>query len=54
MAASGRTKVASDVKFDVGASFIKLYLWYKVGDPSSYGVQTLKSLQRRGSMRTIP
>ena len=41
MVASGRTEVASDVKFGVGASFIELYLWSKVGDPSSYGVQTL-------------
>ena len=41
MAASGRTEVASDVKFGVGASFIELYLWSKFGDPSSYGVQTL-------------
>ena len=36
MSASGRTKVASDVKFGVGADFIELYLWSKFGDPSSY------------------
>ena len=41
MAASGRTEVASDVKFGMGASFIELYLWSKFSDPSSYGVQTL-------------
>ena len=35
MAASGRTEVASDVKFGVGASFIELYLWSKFGDLSS-------------------
>ena len=35
MAASGRTEVASDVKFGVDASFIELYLWSKFGDPSS-------------------
>ena len=29
MSAIGRTKVASDVKFGVGASFIELYLWSK-------------------------
>ena len=40
MAASGRTEVASDVKFGVGASFIDFYLWSKFGDPSSYSVQT--------------
>ena len=33
MAASGRTEVASDVKFGVGASSIELYLWSKFGDP---------------------
>ena len=27
MAASGRTEVASDVKFGVVASFIELYIW---------------------------
>ena len=32
MAASGRTEVAIDVKFCVGASFIELYLWSKFGD----------------------
>ena len=40
MAASGRTEVANDVKFGMGASLIELYLWSKFGDPSSYGVQT--------------
>ena len=40
MSASGRTKVASDVKFGVGASSIELYLCSKFGDPSSYGVPT--------------
>ena len=40
MGASGRREVASDVKFAVGASFIELYIWFKFGDPSSYGVQT--------------
>ena len=44
MAANGRTTVASDVKFGVGASVIELYLWFKFGDPSSYGVQTLSQL----------
>ena len=43
MAASGGTKVASGVKFGGGTSVIKLYLWWKFGDPSSYGVSTLKS-----------
>ena len=47
MSASGRTKVASDVKFGMGASFIKLYLWSKFGDPSSYGVQTQMPSRRR-------
>ena len=41
MAASGRTEVASDVKFGVGASFVELYLWSKSGDRSSNGLQTL-------------
>ena len=41
MAASGRTKVASDVKFGACASFIELYPLSKFGDSSSYGVQTL-------------
>ena len=40
MAASGRTEVASDVKFGEGASFIELYLWSKFSDPSSYDVPT--------------
>ena len=31
MSASGRTKVASEVKFGMGASFIELYLWSKFG-----------------------
>ena len=31
MSASGRTKVASDVKFGMEASFIELYLWSKFG-----------------------
>ena len=52
MSASGRTKVASDVKFGVGASFIKLYLWSKFGDPSSYSIETHKSLQRRRRRRS--
>ena len=46
MTANGRTEVASDVKFGVGASFIELYLWSKFGDPSSYGVPTLKPSRR--------
>ena len=41
MAASGRTEVASGVKFGVGASFIELYLWSKFGDRSSNGLKTL-------------
>ena len=32
MTASGRTEVASDVKFGVGAYFIELYLWSKFGE----------------------
>ena len=46
MSASGRTEVASDVKFGTGASFIELYLWSKFGDPSSYSIQTHTSLRR--------
>ena len=54
MATSGRTKVASDVKFGVGAYFIELYLWSKFGDPSSYGVQTQMPSRRRRSTRPVP
>ena len=61
MAASGRTEVASDVKFGVGASFIELYLWSKFGDRSSNGLQTLtvsrrrrRRRRRRWSTRPIP
>ena len=32
MAASGRTEVASDVKFGAGASFIERSLWSKFGE----------------------
>ena len=55
MAASRRTEVAGDVKFGVGAYFIELYLCSKFGDPSSYGVPTLKpSRRRRWSTRPMP
>ena len=54
MAASGRTEVASDVKFGVVASFIELYPWSKFGDPSSYGVQTLTVLRQRRNTRPMP
>ena len=50
MAASGRTEVASDVKFGVGASVIELYLGSKFGDPSSYSVPTLKPSRRKHRM----
>ena len=49
--ASGRTEVASDVKFGVGASFNELHLWPKFGDPSSNGLQTLTVSRRRRRRR---
>ena len=53
MSASGRTKVASDVKFGVEASFIELDLWSKFGDPSSYSVQMRTSSRGRRRRRRL-
>ena len=54
MAASGRTEVASDVQFGVGATFIKLYLWSKFGNRSSNGHQTLTVSRQRRRRSTRP
>ena len=53
MAASGRTEVASDVKFGVEESFIVPYLWFKFGDPSSYRVHPNAHVVATATMATV-